>query len=295
MPIVDFDTECWGDPWFQERTPSGKLLFIYLWTNTHRSVAGFYVITKKTIGDETGLKPHQIETYLEELKPKVRYDPEQSVCWVIKHVRRQFLRSGVISEQVHKGIRKAALKLCYHPFFQEFIDAYPEIFDPEEKETLYRPPIDSLRGSIEGLNDIHHENSSIVLRPSPDSLRQSIDYPGGGGGKGGGGGNDLKESNKEKKEKNKTTPNLCDEEFWKEVRSLYAWLDIDEMVVKMKGYQLTPKGKNWKMTRRSVINWLNKQDKPIEIKEIKPKPDPALIKCKWCGTIHRVKDDHKCP
>jgi hypothetical protein len=172
MPIVDFDTECWGDPWFQERTPLAKLLFVYLWTNTHRSVAGFYVITKKTIGDETGLKPQQIETYLGELKPKVRYDPEQSVCWVIKHIRRQFLRSGLISEQVRKGIRKAALKLSYHPFFQEFIDAYPEIFDPEEKETLYRP-------------------SETVYRPS-------IDYPGGGGGGGGGGGNDLREPNKDK-------------------------------------------------------------------------------------------------
>lgn len=58
---------------------------------------------------------------------------------------------------------------------------------------------------------------------------------------------------------------LVDDDFWKEVKNLYSWLDIDEMVVKMKGYQLTPKGKDWKMTRGSVIRWLNKQDKPLDI------------------------------
>ena len=152
MSIVDFDTECWDDPWIQERSPLAKLLFVYLWTNAHRNVSGMYIITKKTIGDETGLTRKQVDDLLQEIEPKVRYDPVHSVCWVVKHVRRQFLRHGkTISDKVRIGIRNAALKLCYHPFFQAFVDQYPEIFSQEEKETL---------------------------------SRQSADYPGGGKGKG---------------------------------------------------------------------------------------------------------------
>lgn len=62
-----------------------------------------------------------------------------------------------------------------------------------------------------------------------------------------------------------------DSTFWDKVRSIYTWLDIDEMISKMKGYQLTPKGKHWKMNRRSVISWLNRQEKPNESLQIPSK------------------------
>jgi phage replication O-like protein O len=62
----------------------------------------------------------------------------------------------------------------------------------------------------------------------------------------------------------KIASTLVDEEFWKQVREIYTWVDIDFQVQKMKGYQLTPKGRSWKMTRRSVIGWLNRIDKPLE-------------------------------
>ncbi len=164
MAIIDFDTECWDDPFFQSLSPLGRYLFMYLWTNPHRSVAGLYTITTETICNETRLSPKQVNSLLEEISPKVKYDLVKSVCWVVKHVRRQFLRTGIISEQIRKGIRKAVLKFYYHPFFEEFIYQYPEIFDPKERETLYRPSIDPPIGT-------------------------SVDLPGGGGG--GGGGSDL--------------------------------------------------------------------------------------------------------
>ena len=136
MPIVDFDTECWSDPWIQERSPLGKLLFVYLWTNTHRNISGLYVITKKTIADETGLTRKQVDDLLQELDPKVKYDPVHSVCWVVKHARRQFLRGEKISPKQKEGIRRHVLKLRWHPFFRDFADAYPEIFLPGEADTL---------------------------------------------------------------------------------------------------------------------------------------------------------------
>ena len=56
---------------------------------------------------------------------------------------------------------------------------------------------------------------------------------------------------------------VTDETFWLQVRGLYTWIDIDQEIAKMKGYQLTEKGKNWKITKGSVINWLGKIPKPL--------------------------------
>lgn len=78
---------------------------------------------------------------------------------------------------------------------------------------------------------------------------------------------------KEKKEQK-----LCDDDFWKEVRGIYVWVNVDEQIAKMKGYQLTPRGKNWKMTKRSVISWLNRIDKPLEIQEDDPYKNLEYVK-----------------
>ncbi len=73
----------------------------------------------------------------------------------------------------------------------------------------------------------------------------------------------------QKKLLQKKEQKLCDEDFWKEIRSIYTWVDIDEQIAKMKGYQLTPRGNKWKMTKRRVISWLNRIDKPIESPKLK--------------------------
>jgi phage replication O-like protein O len=60
-------------------------------------------------------------------------------------------------------------------------------------------------------------------------------------------------------------PQILDEEFWNQIKTLYHWVDVDREVNKMKAYQLTDRGKNWKMTKRSVVNWLNRIDKPLTL------------------------------
>lgn len=54
-----------------------------------------------------------------------------------------------------------------------------------------------------------------------------------------------------------------DAQFWTELRSLYTWVDFEKEIAKMKAYQLTPRGRKWTMTKRSVVNWLNKVDRPV--------------------------------
>ena len=136
MAIVDFSTECWNDPWVQGLTPLEKLLFIYLWTSNHRNISGIFVITPKTISDETGLTKRQIEELLPKLSPKVKYDFQYSLCWVVKHARRQFLRGDRMSDKQRNGIRRHALTFRWHSFFKEFCFAYPEVFSNEEADTL---------------------------------------------------------------------------------------------------------------------------------------------------------------
>ena len=257
MAIVDFDTECWDDPFFQSLGPLARYLFMYLWTNPHKNIAGLYVITMETISNDTRLSLKQIKALLEEASRKVKYDPVSSVCWVVKHVRRQFLRTGIISEQCKKGIRKAVLKLHYHPFFQEFIDEYPEIFDPKEKETLYRPPIDPI--------------DTVSIPPI---------YPPGGGG-GGGGGSVLRTQNsmetlEEKRISiNSKSPTLTDEEFIQALKKnpAYKGIDINTEMGKLDAWLLTPRAKGKKKTRGRIVNWLNRAEKPMEVQDGKPPTD----------------------
>jgi hypothetical protein len=54
-----------------------------------------------------------------------------------------------------------------------------------------------------------------------------------------------------------------DESFWDELAKLYTWANLPQEKAKMQAWLLTPRGRGRKITRRFVVNWLNKLDKPI--------------------------------
>lgn len=66
---------------------------------------------------------------------------------------------------------------------------------------------------------------------------------------------------------------LSDEDFIKTLKTnpVYKGIDIDRELGKMDVWLLEHKGRQ--KTRRFIINWLNKIDKPIEIKRPTPKPE----------------------
>lgn len=163
MAIIDFNSATWGDPWFRKLPTNGKLLFIYLWTNNHKNIAGLYSIDIDVMVFETGIPPKQCLQTLSILSPKVKYDYQNKIVWIVNHVRHQFLRTLKISEQIKIGIARNLLILNGHPFVKEFLEVY--------KMLKIEIP------SIEGLQ------------------RVLLDPPGGGGGGGGG----LNLSNKKKK------------------------------------------------------------------------------------------------
>lgn len=58
------NTRMWSDDWFESLTPSEKLLWIYLLTNTQTNMLGIYEISIKRIQFETGLNRDTIEKAL---------------------------------------------------------------------------------------------------------------------------------------------------------------------------------------------------------------------------------------
>ena len=83
---------------------------------------------------------------------------------------------------------------------------------------------------------------------------------------------------KKTKQKKGRTILMADEEFWKEVKKIYTWVDINREIQKMKGYMLTPKGKRWRMTQQRVIEWLGRIDRPLQVprEEFKPQPSTGV-------------------
>ena len=125
MPIVDFDTATWTDPWVQELNPTGKLLFNYLWTNNHKNLACLYSVSIKTIANETGLTTKQVTDTLSILYPKVIWLPEDNIMWVVNHVKRQFLRTGNISPKIVQGIKTNLMAVhTSHWIIGAFLDSY---------------------------------------------------------------------------------------------------------------------------------------------------------------------------
>lgn len=82
MTERSFSTTFWDDGFAQSLSPEGKLLFIYLNTNTHANQAGLYILTPRTITFETGLPFSDIPHLLNSLKPHVEWFPDDNIIWV---------------------------------------------------------------------------------------------------------------------------------------------------------------------------------------------------------------------
>ncbi len=126
MSIIDFNSCIWSDPWFADLTRSAQILFIYLWTNDHKSTSGIYTISIKSICFETGLTIDEIRDGLIALQPKVKYDADEQVVWVLNHVKHQFLKNGKTSCPIIISINRSLNSLPHgHPFIKDFIARYP--------------------------------------------------------------------------------------------------------------------------------------------------------------------------
>lgn len=80
------DTSTWFDPKIKSLEPDGKLLFVYLFSNSHGHVSGIYYLPIHSIAHETGIKEARVNTLLDTLfeLSLVVYDRVSEVVWVKK-------------------------------------------------------------------------------------------------------------------------------------------------------------------------------------------------------------------
>jgi hypothetical protein len=113
----------WASPDFQKLSPNGKFIFIYLFSNSHRSESGVYRITPKTISNETDIPVAEVEKALQEIMDinLIKYDFEQNIIWVINAVKYQKLSPNEV-----RGIYKNIFSIN-HEYCKELLETHKEL------------------------------------------------------------------------------------------------------------------------------------------------------------------------
>lgn len=84
----------WNDEWFCEQPVDGKLLFHYLFTNPHGSVAGIYLLPIKFMAFDTGIPPERVRRLLTDFQNEGKIEWSEPVIWVKKMRELQIGQNG---------------------------------------------------------------------------------------------------------------------------------------------------------------------------------------------------------
>ena len=151
--IIDFNSSIWGDGWFRKLSPREKLLFIYLWTNSHKNMIAMYEIEIDQIAFEMKISEAEVLKAINNLTPKVMFDPDTQMIWVVNHVRHQFMRTDNISPKIVTGIKKCLIAAKGHQFVTSFCKSYKSL-DLQDFIKGYPYPIDTVSiGYEEGTSE----------------------------------------------------------------------------------------------------------------------------------------------
>jgi hypothetical protein len=273
----------WTDPKVKELSVKNKLLFLYCITNPHSHYSGIYYLPTSVIKEETGLSKKEIRYGIDTLSERylVKYDPQISCIWVVKMLK--FQAQG---EKQLKGIENHLKTLHNSSLIKDFLDYYAELQIP------YQYPINTVSGMYHTVNSKQKTEYNSLLMSSKERTVISRDDKTVTGSVTDVTKSDITESKKTKKSdinKNRIDKNIIDKKRIDKNRNIlsdsdfinvlkenpaYKGIDIDRELAKMDAWLLTPAGKRRKKTRRFIVNWLNRIDKPLEEEE----QDDGLLK-----------------
>lgn len=142
------ETRMWNDEWFCEQPIDGKLLFHYLFTNEHTSVAGIYLLPVKFMAFETGIAIDRVRELLCQFQKDGKVEWSEPVIWV-KKMRRKQLGQGAPNVKVLTRIQRdlwsipeGQIKEHYLAYYRYPIQSsnehgipYPELESETETET----------------------------------------------------------------------------------------------------------------------------------------------------------------
>ena len=134
------ETEIWTDPRFTSLPQNGKLLFLYLFSNTHSHLCGLYYLPDAYVVTDTHINQTELDTLWDTLSSAglIWRDRKFHMIWVKNMLKRQTGGKKIGD----KALRSAAnhirtLHKCL--IIHEFIERYPQV-----KKHLKEYPIDTL-------------------------------------------------------------------------------------------------------------------------------------------------------
>jgi hypothetical protein len=114
-------TAMWAqDEWFMDLPIDAKLLWLYLFTNAHASVAGIYKLPIRTICNETGIEQERVEGLLRLFAQNGKAKHSDGMVWVVKMREHQ----ATTSPLVEKRIAKDVASLPDTPLKREYLKKY---------------------------------------------------------------------------------------------------------------------------------------------------------------------------
>ena len=98
-------TAMWAqDEWFMDLPIDAKLLWLYLFTNAHASVAGIYKLPIRTICNETGIDQERVEGLLRVFAQKGKAKHSDGTVWVVKMREHQATTSPLVEKRIAKDV-----------------------------------------------------------------------------------------------------------------------------------------------------------------------------------------------
>ena len=116
-------SKMWRDSWFTELDVEGKLLWVYLITNSAASLTGIYYMTVKFAAFETGLGQERVQTLLAQFVLAGKIEYENDVIWVRR--MRRYQASNETSPKVAPRILKDLNEIPDCKVKRLYLNQYP--------------------------------------------------------------------------------------------------------------------------------------------------------------------------
>jgi hypothetical protein len=135
------DTALWSDPKVRSMSSEGKLLFIYLITNSHAHLSGIYYLPLVTVAHELGIEETKIRYQVDTLSNKklVMFDDDFEIFWVVNMLFYQG-RGSKIMTSVSKQLE--SLHDC--PLIERFLNHYKHLRIKAVAKKLSKPDTKSI-------------------------------------------------------------------------------------------------------------------------------------------------------
>jgi len=190
----------WQDSYILDLDPEGKLLFIYLLTNTKTTQCGIYELPMKVMQFETGLDKNTIEQYLQKFEAdgKILYLKETSEVFMVNWLK----YNNIDSPKVKACIRKELMQVKNKSLLIAFLKTAKQLgYSTEGLEDL-ADTVSIGRNNSEDTLSIEEKNSSDTLSIGYGYpiCNSQIPY-----------GEEKEKEEEEEKEKEKEINNISDE------------------------------------------------------------------------------------